>query len=142
MLAHTVIYRAVTKTMSDATDWLTGNSAWLRKTRSPGNKPASTLKRTSARPSVLGLAMIVALLTVSGPATAYNFCAGQVASDLGIAHPTLNKWIASPNNVEVVSQYGKDLARENERLRREIRILTEERELLRKAIRFFANQEP
>ena len=36
----------------------------------------------------------------------------------------------------------RDLARENERLRREVRILKEERDILKKATQFFASQKP
>jgi transposase-like protein len=36
----------------------------------------------------------------------------------------------------------RELARENERLRREIRILKEERDILKKATQFFASQKP
>ena len=40
------------------------------------------------------------------------------------------------------SEFQTDLARENERLRLENRILREEREILKKATQFFANQKP
>jgi transposase len=42
----------------------------------------------------------------------------------------------------VVSAEDRDLARENERLLLEVRILKEERDILRKATQFFANQKP
>ena len=47
----------------------------------------------------------------------------QVSSDLGIGMSTLNKWVAEHRDTDVVSQGDRDLARENELLRRENRIL-------------------
>ena len=64
----------------------------------------------------------------------------QVASDLGVGLSTLNKWVTAHRDTEVVSD--KDLALENERFRRENRILKEEREILKKATQFFAGQKP
>lgn len=64
----------------------------------------------------------------------------QVASDLGIGRSTLNTWIRDLRDISIVSNPTEDLARENERLRREVRVLTEEREVLKKAMAFFASQ--
>ena len=50
----------------------------------------------------------------------------QVALDLGVGLSTLNKWITAHRDTDVVSDKDLDLARENERLRREIRLLKEE----------------
>ena len=50
----------------------------------------------------------------------------QVALDLGVGLSTLNKWITAHRDTDVVSDKDLDLARENERLRRENRILKEE----------------
>ena len=50
----------------------------------------------------------------------------QVASDLGVGLSTLNKWITAHRDTDVVSDKDLDLARENERLQRENRILKEE----------------
>lgn len=47
----------------------------------------------------------------------------QVASGLGVGVSTLNKWIITHRDTEVVPDKDLDLARENERLRRENRIL-------------------
>jgi transposase len=62
----------------------------------------------------------------------------QVADDLGVGMSTLNKWITAHREINVVSKEDLDLAKENERLRREIRLLKEEREILKKATQFFA----
>lgn len=65
----------------------------------------------------------------------------QVASDMGVGLPTLNKWIKALADDAGGPREDFELARENERLRRENRLLKEERELLRGAIRFFAGPE-
>ena len=57
----------------------------------------------------------------------------QVAADLGVGMSTLNKWITAYRDTDVVSKEDLDLAEENERLRPEIRLLKEEREILKKA---------
>ena len=62
----------------------------------------------------------------------------QVADDLGVGKSTLNKWITAHRDTDVVSQEDLDLAKENNRLRREIGLLKEEREILKKATQFFA----
>ena len=62
----------------------------------------------------------------------------QVASDLGVGLSTLNKWITAHRDTDVVSKEDLSLAQENERLRREVRLLKEEREILKKATQFFA----
>ena len=46
----------------------------------------------------------------------------QVADDLGVGLSTLNKWVNAHRDTDVVSAEDRELARENERLRREIRI--------------------
>lgn len=62
----------------------------------------------------------------------------QVADDLGVGMSTLNKWITAYRHTDVLSKEDLDLAKENDRLRREIRLLKEEREILKKATQFFA----
>ena len=57
----------------------------------------------------------------------------RVADDLGVGMSTLNKWITAYRDTDVVSKEDLDLAEENERLRPEIRLLKEEREILKKA---------
>jgi transposase len=62
----------------------------------------------------------------------------QVASDLGVGFSTLAKWIRKSRPGDLPPAADIDLAKENERLRKENRLLTEERELLKKATVFFA----
>ena len=62
----------------------------------------------------------------------------QVADDLGVGMSTLNKWITAHRDTDAVSKEDLSLAKENDRLRREIRLLKEEREILKKATQFFA----
>jgi len=62
----------------------------------------------------------------------------QVASDLGVGLSTLNKWITAHRDTDVASKEDLELAKKNDRLRREIRLLKEEREILKKATQFFA----
>ena len=62
----------------------------------------------------------------------------QVADDLGVGMSTLNKWITAHRDTDVVSKADLELAKENERLRREVKLLKEEREILKKATQFFA----
>ena len=62
----------------------------------------------------------------------------QVASDLGVGFSTLAKWIQKSRPGDLPPAADIDLAKENERLRKENRLLTEERELLKKATVFFA----
>ena len=50
----------------------------------------------------------------------------QVADDLGVGMLTLNQWIRGHRDTDVVSKEDLDLAKENDRLRREIRLLKEE----------------
>ena len=62
----------------------------------------------------------------------------QVADDLGVGMSTLNKWITVHRDSDVVSKEDLSLAKENVRLRREIRTLKEERDILKKATQFLA----
>ena len=62
----------------------------------------------------------------------------QVADDLGVGMSTLNKWITAHRDTDVVSKEDLSLAKENDRLRREVRLLKEERDILKKATQFFA----
>ncbi len=55
----------------------------------------------------------------------------RVAADLGVGKSTLGKWISHHRPADLVAQPQADLARENERLRLENRILKEERDILK-----------
>jgi transposase-like protein len=57
----------------------------------------------------------------------------QVADDLGGRFSTLNKWVSAHRDTDVISAEDRDLARKNERLRREVRILKEERDILKRS---------
>ena len=81
----------------------------------------------------------------------------QIASDLGVGMSTLNKWITAHRDTDVVSAEDRELARENDQLRRENRILKDLSrtrkqsgglfsrrmwDILEKATVFFASQKP
>ena len=53
----------------------------------------------------------------------------QVADDLGIGMSTLNKWITAHRDTDMVSKKDLGLAKENDLLRREVRLLREERKI-------------
>jgi transposase len=55
----------------------------------------------------------------------------QLADDSGVGMSTLNKWITAHRDTDVVSKEDLGLAQENDRIRRENRILEEEREILK-----------
>ena len=57
----------------------------------------------------------------------------QIAEDLGVGMSTLTKWITAHRDTDAVSVEDRELALEKERLRRENRILREERDILKKA---------
>ncbi len=56
----------------------------------------------------------------------------QVADDLGVGMSTLNKWITAHRDTDVMSKEDLSLAQENDLIRREVRILQEERDILKK----------
>ncbi len=64
----------------------------------------------------------------------------QVASDLGIGFSTLSKWVQISRAEETISVPDQDLFKEVERLRKKNRRLKEERDILKKATVFFAEQ--
>ncbi|SPH22356.1 hypothetical protein ASD8599_03099 [Ascidiaceihabitans donghaensis] len=66
----------------------------------------------------------------------------QAADDLGVGMSTLNIRFTAHRDTNVVSKKDLSLAQENDRFRREKRILKEEREILKKATQFFAGQKP
>lgn len=64
----------------------------------------------------------------------------QVSLDLGVGLSTLNKWVQKHQHDDFMAGPHKDVEKENERLRKEVRLLREEREVLKKAAIFFAGQ--
>jgi len=64
----------------------------------------------------------------------------QVAADLGVGFSTLSRWIKLDRQLDVEDIPDPDLQQEVLRLRKENRILKEEREILKKATAFFASQ--
>ena len=64
----------------------------------------------------------------------------QLSSDLGIGFSTLNKWVQQDRHKDLMSGPHEDQEKELARLRKENRILREEREILKKATVFFASQ--
>ena len=76
------------------------------------------------------------LLTISGKSVR------QVETELGITPGLLNKWKGryrlEPRTGEVKPSANHDLEVENRRLRRELDLVKAERELLKKALKLFA----
>jgi len=65
----------------------------------------------------------------------------QVATDLGIGFSTLSRWIQiHRHRDDVRAPFEIDLEQEVLRLRKENRILKEERDILKKATQYFARQ--
>jgi transposase len=64
----------------------------------------------------------------------------QLFSDLGVGVSTLNKWVQKHEYDDLMSGPHEDVEKENERLRKEVLLLREEREILKKAAIFFAGQ--
>ena len=64
----------------------------------------------------------------------------QLSSDLGVGLSTLNKWVQKHQHDDLMSGPHDDVEKENARLRKEGRLLREEREILNKATIFFAGQ--
>jgi len=73
-------------------------------------------------------------------ATTSGLTRPKVASDLGVRLSTLNKWVQKHQHDDLMSGPHDDVEKENARLRKEIRVLREEREVLKKATIFFAGQ--
>jgi len=64
----------------------------------------------------------------------------QVASDFGIGFSTLNRWIQQDRRSPEKPTLQSDLEREVAELRKENRMLREERDVLKKATVFFAER--
>jgi len=73
-------------------------------------------------------------------ATSSGLTRPKVASDLGVGLSTLNKWVQKHQHEDLMSGPHEDVEKENSRLRKEVRLLKEEREILKKAAIFFAGQ--
>ena len=73
-------------------------------------------------------------------ATTSGLTRPQAASDLGVGLSTLNKWVQKHQHDDLMPGPHEDVEKENERLRKEVRLLREEREVLKKATIFFAGQ--
>ena len=73
-------------------------------------------------------------------ATTSGLTRPQIASDLGVGLSTLNKWVQKHQHDDLISGPHEDVEKENARLRKEVRLLREEREVLKKATIFFAGQ--
>jgi transposase len=66
----------------------------------------------------------------------------QVAADFGVGFSTLSKWIQQDRIAPEKPTAQSDLEREIAELRKENRLLREERDVLKKATIFFAGQKP
>ena len=64
----------------------------------------------------------------------------QVAADLGVGFSTLNDWIRKDRDDPGKPTLHSDMEKELAELRRENRLLREEREVLKKATQFFAER--
>lgn len=64
----------------------------------------------------------------------------QVASDLGVGFSTLNNWIRQDRADPAKPTAQSDMEKELAELRKEVRMLREEREVLKKATQFFAER--
>ena len=58
----------------------------------------------------------------------------QLSSDLGVGLSTLNKWVQQHQQDDLMSGPHEDVEKDNTRLRKEIRLLREEGEVLKKAV--------
>ena len=69
-----------------------------------------------------------------------GFSIRQVALDLGIANQTLGVWIRAAHERPAGTPLAADERAELEELRRRVKVLETEREILRKAAAFFAQE--
>jgi len=64
----------------------------------------------------------------------------QIAGDLGISVSTLGRWVTELREEDLLSGPHEDAAKEMSRLRRERDLARQERDLLKKALAFFAKE--
>lgn len=64
----------------------------------------------------------------------------QVAAEFGVGLSTLGKWLTKYGGQTGLSQSDLDQSKEIVRLRKELRIAQDERDILKKATAFFASQ--
>jgi len=62
-------------------------------------------------------------------ATTSGLTRPQVSSDLGVGLSTLNKWLQKHQHDDLMSGLHEDVEKANERLRKEVRLLREQREV-------------
>jgi len=62
-------------------------------------------------------------------ATSIGLTRPKIASDLGVGLSTLNKWVQKHQHDDLMSGPHEDVEKENTRLRKEVRLLREEREV-------------
>jgi len=65
-------------------------------------------------------------------ATTSGLTRPQIAPDLGVGLSTLNKWVQRHQHDDLMSGPHEDVEKENARLRKEVRLLREEREVLKR----------
>jgi transposase len=75
-------------------------------------------------------------------ATTSGLTRPQFSSDLGVGLSTLNKWVQQHQHDDLMSGPHDDAEKENTRLRKEVQLLREEREVLKKVAIFFSGQSP
>ena len=65
-------------------------------------------------------------------ATTSGLTRPQLSSDLGVGLSTLNKWVQQHQHDDLMSGLHEDVDKDNTRLRKEVRLLHGEREVLKK----------
>ena len=63
-----------------------------------------------------------------------------LAKELGVAYGTLCQWVAKAREPGATPNHPESLEGEVKRLRKQVEVLQEEREILKKAITFFAKE--
>ena len=73
-------------------------------------------------------------------ATTSDLTRPRVPSDLGLGLSTLNRWAQKHQYDDLMSSPHEGFEKENTHLRKEVRLLREEREVVKSATIFFAGQ--